>query len=224
MAIKIPEARLPALRLLAGLSEQRLQALIAAFEAATPALYGFDLAPEVAKRSGLDVPEAEQVITALTSMYFHLGHEEATPEEFAAEVCAGLATLENRPSAEHMKRLERILPRLLSIEPLAITAKALNVAQESAYTYCEARVVSDMRPVFRSDVRLEPAGVVIVHNLKILFHQGPEMREFFVTLDRDDLARLREVLERAALKEGTLRRFLAKTTARQLDAIKHGKE
>jgi hypothetical protein len=51
----------------------------------------------------------------------------------------------------------------------------------------------------------EPYGAVIVHLLKLSYHEDGDHKEFFVALDDADLKHLKEVIERAERKAKTLR-------------------
>ena len=77
--------------------------------------------------------------------------------------------------------------------------------------------MTDMRPVFGSDEK--PAGAVVVHTLKLTYHEGPKrsLREFFVAMNRDDLDELREVLDRALRKQSELSHVLAQCGLPDLD-------
>jgi hypothetical protein len=48
--------------------------------------------------------------------------------------------------------------------------------------------------------------MVVLHTLKLVYHEGPKRHEeFFVALDGDDLRTLRKLIDRAEAKAETLR-------------------
>src|SRR5262249_11812011 len=94
-------------------------------------------------------------------------------------------------------------------ESIGITAKALSVMLDHARVFGNARILTDFRPVFRSNPNKPPAAAVIVHTLKIEYREDHEMKEFFVALDSLDIARLEELIKRAKLKEVALNKSLS---------------
>ncbi len=69
-------------------------------------------------------------------------------------------------------------------------------------------MLTDIRPVF--GVRPEaPQAAVIVHNLRIHYHQGGAHRDFLVTMDSQDIQDLIDTLERAKVKAENLKVVLA---------------
>jgi 23S rRNA G2445 N2-methylase RlmL len=102
------------------------------------------------------------------------------------------------------------LRRLLSLDrTLGITAKAIDVALEHEHTYCQARVLTDIRPIFTRDLSEQPAGAVIVHSLRLRHHVADSVREFFIAMTQTELDELRNVLYRASDKAATLRELLS---------------
>lgn len=73
----------------------------------------------------------------------------------------------------------------------------------NANTFCRARTISEVRPVFTEGDALKPEAAIIVHQLNIVFHSGPKLdeNEFFVTLDSEDLIALKNVVDRALRKD-----------------------
>jgi hypothetical protein len=74
--------------------------------------------------------------------------------------------------------------------------------------YCEAKIISDIRPVFGAKPTARPIGAVVTHMLKCAYHEVGEHREFHVVLDGIDLELLADVVHRALLKDRTLRSLL----------------
>jgi hypothetical protein len=96
---------------------------------------------------------------------------------------------------------------LLSNDSLNLSAKASLVRIEQPKVFCDAKILTDMRPIFRQP-NAKPIGSVINHTLKIEYHEDGDHREFYVALDAQDLSKLKGVLERAETKAGSLRSFL----------------
>ena len=108
-------------------------------------------------------------------------------------------------SSEAKARLRSVL----DIEPLARASKALTVSTTQHHLFYDAKVLSDIRFVFRPDPEVEPYGATIVHTLEIVYHEDQDHKSFFVALDGPDLSSIKEVIERAEKKTKQLRKHLA---------------
>jgi len=156
----------------------------------------------------LDGGAATEVIEALLSLIALLD-EDGEVEQLANDVAQSRdLELEENDREE----LARRLSRLLQLPSLALAARALDIATEHERAFHDARVVTDIRPVFGPSVPAGPRGALISAMLKIEFHpygtQGSVEAEFFA-LDRADLIRLREVVDRALEKIGSLEQLVA---------------
>lgn len=97
----------------------------------------------------------------------------------------------------------------------------MEVMREHEHVLCEPRVLTDLRPVFGKNE--EPAAGVIVHTMKIKYHEGAygPLKEFFVALNSEDIEELRDILDRATRKEESLRRLATEAGLRCLDLESH---
>lgn len=100
------------------------------------------------------------------------------------------------------------LRTVLSIEPLARASKALSVSTDHEHAFYDAKILSDIRYVFRPDIEAEPYGATIVHVLKVVYHTERDHKAFFVALDGKDLTVLKQIIERAEKKTTKLRNYL----------------
>ena len=108
--------------------------------------------------------------------------------------------------------------KLLNIDSLNLSAKASLVRIEQSRVFCEAKILTDMRPVFRQ-ASAKPIGSVINHTLKIEYHEDGVHKDFYVALDAQDLSKLKGVLERAETKAGSLRSFLKESDLPDLNGF-----
>lgn len=96
------------------------------------------------------------------------------------------------------------LTRLVQAEPVFLLAKAFEVARANAPMYERAKVVTDMRPVFRRHDLTAPAGMLILHSLGVHVEGASESESLHLTsVDLDDLI---DELQRAKAKEASLQR------------------
>jgi hypothetical protein len=140
-------------------------------------------------------------------------------EDFAKSIANALiADKAFALSQSDADRFSSRLPQFLTLEnSIGITAKAFDVLSEHQRTYCNARIVSDIRTVFPDDIDSEPQNAVINHMLRIGYHENDEHQEFFVALDSGDLKHLKKQIERAERKAEALKRLLQSANITHLD-------
>jgi hypothetical protein len=101
---------------------------------------------------------------------------------------------------------EAVLTEAFSMDSaLSLSAKALDVMTDHQRVFMSARVLTDLRPIFRFDVSEAPAAMVPVHTLKCTYRSEGVPRDFYVAMDSIDLANLVETLQRALAKDKSLR-------------------
>ncbi len=132
--------------------------------------------------------------------------------DFAKAICDAMEEtgLETLKLSGDRARFENELVKILSIESISASIKAQTVLHEYEHVICNARLLTDLRPIFGSGQIEAPIGMGIVHTLRIRYHEGEQMKEFFVAMDGDELEELAEILERAKAKEKSLQAFLEK--------------
>ena len=103
---------------------------------------------------------------------------------------------------------------------LKVISKANRLQSGGKYLYCNAQILSDIRPVFNEDPNEQPVGAVITHTLKIVQHVGTStrMEESYIVLDSQDLEDLKDIVMRASAKDKTLRALLKSTNLPNLGA------
>ena len=99
---------------------------------------------------------------------------------------------------------------------LRLTSKALEVLTEEEHVFYSARIITDIRPIFSEDATTITASVV-VHNLRIHFGKDSAHKNFYVALDTSDIAKLRDVLDRADAKSVALQGLLKKFSVSYID-------
>jgi hypothetical protein len=159
-----------------------------------------------------DKADLRQIAEAVAGLYSAKAARDVDVEAFADQVCDAMETLDSKelrlPHAERNEFRKKLL-MLLSSEAFAIVSKAFDLATEDERTFCHARILTDVRPVFGSRIEEGPKGAVVVHLLKIDYHQGSSAHHhFYMALDADDLLELRRVIDRAEAKAMNLRSVL----------------
>jgi ribosomal protein S13 len=154
------------------------------------------------------------LINSLVSIQ-RLSIDSETPiDDLIDSICTTLESPEEHDfklTDELSKQLKQNLKRFLKIAALTVHSKAIDLQVSNERTYCESRIITDLRPVFGRKLEEGIKGSVIRHSLHITYHQndgGDEHKTFFVILDLDDVKELKLALERAEAKQKVLEQSL----------------
>ncbi len=93
---------------------------------------------------------------------------------------------------------------------IGIISKATPLVLGKSQLFSGARVFTDMRPIFESDPSHLVKAAIVLHNLEIKYFDGNEVKRVYITMDGEDLINLKEVIERALIKEKSLEKFFEK--------------
>jgi hypothetical protein len=169
-----------------------------------------------------DPPSREALVRAVTS---------AGPELDAEGLVDALLTLEaSRETASIIQISEDVaesedlalaveqregftsrLRRALAAPAVMNLGRAYDVLIDRDKLFTNARIITDIRPIFSDDVNQTPVGVALVHTLKLSAVSDGRREIFYFALDVQDLDVLREAVKRADDKTATLRAWIAKT-------------
>ncbi len=164
--------------------------------------------------------EGYAVVEAIIPLLYFKASTGRTTVELVKEVTARLTTgkkEEVKLSSSSVPTFQKNLGRILELSGLTVNAKALALATDYQRLFSDVKILSDIRPVFGDDVSTSPLGAVVLHTLRVGFSEDGEEREFFVTLDSKDLLELQTWVNRALLKDGSLKRFIEQTNLRKFD-------
>ncbi len=213
--VRIPEQHYSAFTRLANLPAARFEALIAALRRATPALTSGDLSREIAAAADVNPDDAGEIIPMAVSLYAVREDMQLPISEFVGVIAEALEQIPAEALASfanNRQQLEERLRTLLHVDgALSVIAKAHTLSTEYEHTFLDARIISDVRPLFADDPEVHPQAAVIVHTLKLAYFEGYERREFFVSLSTADIRRLHAVLSRAERKAESIESLLNPT-------------
>jgi|SRR5919112_1351770 hypothetical protein len=123
-------------------------------------------------------------------------------------------------SDDAIRRFKERITQLLSVDSLRLIAKAHEVLLQHENTFLEARILSDIRPVFGEDVQAPPEAMVLIHMLNIEHYDANnERREFVVALDVEDIRLMVETLKRAEAKTKSLKSLIDSTKIPYIDVV-----
>lgn len=154
------------------------------------------------------VPEIEDprgTLEALLSLVGLLADDdELAAEELAEDVARspdlGLDEDRREQFAEHLREL-------LRLEPVVLAARAHDVATDSERVFHEARVLTDLRPIFGQDASAGAKAATILATLRIKAHEDTGgLKSYYFALDHADLLDLQAVIRRALAKMAAMKR------------------
>jgi len=203
--LSVPDEARSGLTQLAGLDDALTDLLFAAIHRQSPRLLHapfieaiHDAVPDRLK------PTSGSILQALISVSLGREESELSGEDFAWGVANSTDLEIPRPQREG---LEVALLRALREPSLVVTAKAWDIQTENQANFGDARIVTEMRPIF-VDVADSPVSALIVHELRVTYGNKQEASEFHIALDEVDVIRLIETLNRAQAKAQRLRETL----------------
>jgi hypothetical protein len=215
-SLRIPEQYLPGLQALTSLTPDALDALAAALASAPQTLQWNRLVQTLGESFPAEAQsELPLIIETLVALYSVRAVLELSLDEFLTGLMEGVsaAGLEGNLSPDAVARLRK----LLEVPALIILSKARHLLNEYEHVFCSARILTDLRPVFPSEIEGSPVAALVVHTLRIHYHDSGQLKEIYLSLDDDDLQTLGTVVGRAEEKAARLREWLRATGTTALD-------
>jgi hypothetical protein len=209
LTVNMPDEALTHIEQLGSMSEEAFQVLKAAFSTAPPNLRIDTFSEQVKNSVTRALPEMADIAGIIIGLSRSPRDSSVSVEELASSVAGEI--LKRKGEHPDPVLLENRLSGLLGIQSLKLWAKAANVQHQYEEIFSAARIISDIRTVFEAD-GVTPLGAMVVHNLKITSVDGHhKFHDRFLALDNADLDILKEVLQRATDKTGSLENIIMKS-------------
>lgn len=216
MRMDIPLAYREPLRRLAAMPVSQRRALVQAIREMRGLAVPDELVAKACQVTGMTPGEMGPIIGALFSMR----RAAYGRPQFIEQVSATIKLLDPTANADWTSFEHDLSDLLGSDASLAIAAKAQEVRSEFGQTFCTARILTDIRPVFGTDPAAAPLACAVVHTLRLGYHENSKHKNLFVALSNSDLHVLRNLIDRALKKEGSLRNEIQSTSMRLLEPEK----
>lgn len=214
MAFKIPEIEQATLARVLRLPEETWAALLDAIKQVAPTVLMGAYAARVSSAAQGKIEGTEELIRFLGNLYSVREQSESTTDDFLEDLrkAGKEAGPETDPEIVDWTRFEERLATLLSEESsFALTAKAGALFYEQERLLTDARIITDLRPLFRSEVEKRPAAMLVTHTLRLAFHESGRWKEAYISLDVDDLKSLQTTVGRALKKDSSLKSLLVES-------------
>lgn len=211
-SIGIPPQYKTGLAKLRALKEDSVQELLAALEDVPLTVNSDSLLSSLnSKVTSIPPEDMSEIVSAVLSLY-PLRAQLGSPTSEVAETIARSMEVSEGVSPEvaggDHERFASRLAVFLSLDSLDLAGKANNLLFEHEHALHEARIVTDIRPVFGTDPEEPPEGAIIVHMLKLGYYNGNVYENLFVALDTNDIRVLQDLLARASSKAEALKSVL----------------
>lgn len=219
--IRIPEEYRSGLVKISEFTEESFRKLLVAIEEEPPALHYTEFSGKIARKtSTVGLSNVRDIIETLISLHGVQTNWSLEIPELVELVTQALEREEELGlTSEERDKLAKRLILLLELDSLDATSKALDVMLEQEHTLHDVRTLTDVRPVFGHDAETPPTAIMVVHTLKISYHnEGEEVKELYVALSAGEIETLRADLERANQKTESLRQMLEPTGVPYIDA------
>lgn len=205
MKLEIPEDERTLLRKWLVDGNEPIGEVLTVLEAAQPSLRKPELARHLVEKVQIPQPTAEDLVNALINIA-RTAARRGSGQAFALDLFRSVVG--DVADADKRSAFDALVDRIVACKTLGVTGKALHVALDNQNTYCTARTLTELRPVYSDAEEDEPSidAMMVVHNLKLVYHTGPrgEREELFLTLDQEAVSHLQRVLTRAQEKQGSL--------------------
>jgi len=224
MPLRIPPRFEKSLADLIAMPRDKRQRLRELIRTSPPVLDRDKLATDIASTTELAKAKAATIVSMLMSLYRVI--QDTPIDEFVEELCDAARTSRKVEAKEvDWSSLKQDFTALLSCdETFGLTAKAFDIRKQHPHVYCTARILTDIRPVFRQDPEAAPVAAFVTHALRISSHDEGDfsgVKDFFVSLDADDLRELRKLIDRALMKEASLKSLIQTSDVQYLDLEGH---
>jgi len=210
--LSIPKSDFPTLIDVLNLNESDFRKLLEAIREATSALSRLQLETQLAPSLEAPRHKLQDILRLFITLYRVQWEANMSTQRFVDAVIEAIQRNPEQSLASVGDKWDTYRHRLQALmqfdEPLGIIAKVAELTSASAQTLHDARIITDIRPVFKSDPSEAPAAALILHDLVITYHDDDRLKTFHVTLEDNDIQILRTLLDRAEAKGKTLRSML----------------
>jgi len=206
--LRIPDRFVGGLEAAARLTDDQVERIEACLAEAPPRLASLQLEQRIAAA----VPDLGDLVSALVDALLSLAslvEDTGDVDQLASDLSEAEAlAVPERDRGDVARRFRS----LLLIGPIALAAHARELVLEHERVFHDARILTDIRPVFGQEIDGRPAAAALVSSLKLSFHRpdGP-VEALYFGMDYDDLLQLRDVTERALRKTEVLKSLLEDT-------------
>jgi hypothetical protein len=194
----------------------RLGEIIAASATISPGCEFARTVEQVARATNMPVGDVQRILQTLHNILRTQGQMRIDLPQFLDLVTTDLAEHAGTPQSDENLRvwraavatIQEALGKLGPDHPFTISRKAERLSSANQCNLYEAKVITDLRPVFNKAGDEIQCSIVTYRLLIDYFDVSPLPHRIEIALDASDVAELRKACERAELKGVTLKKAL----------------
>lgn len=209
----IPEKYKRGYELLHEIDRQTFEAIVEGLSLTALSAYLTRVIENVVAVKSLDHDMVQSILFSIASLASGLeeGHSEYKIAEDVFNVILTRGYFSWADDNSKGEFVERVAT-LLKSKQIYYAAKSNQLLYEYQNVLLGARIVSDVRPVFDTNLDGAINAGMIIHNLHLHYQKDEESphTDIFLALDLEDIKSLQEVLARAEKKELAIRAFIDK--------------
>lgn len=219
--LKIPPQYNVGIRLIIKTDEPVFNKLLNAITEVHPSVDINNLSLEISpKIEELSINDLQEILRTIRSIYSLRNRENIKNNEIIRGLINAVSTDESFSdlSAEELTVFEDRLNELFVIDGcISISSEAITLLQEYEHIFSNSRIVTDVRPIFKTEKKEGIAGALVVHNLRIAYQDASGIKEFYVALDSNDVKNLYEQLSQSLIEADIIQTMLNKANVLYLD-------
>lgn len=213
--LKIPEEFHDIISKLINLPKNQIEVILQEFKEIKPILDIKQIENDLIDKIKIDQINIHDLLNLSLSLYNVYIYFDLSIDDFLKKLPDALKSLfkEDKPDLQKtkLKNFEYFVKKVVELDKtIGVISKAIDLMRESENLFEKARILTDLRPIFYSNIEETPSGIIL-HNLKIEYQTSGKRNEFFIALDQKDLTQLENVIKRAITKEKSIRDLCNKT-------------
>ena len=206
MSWRYSEDDLGALQWAEGLSDEVQNDLVAALDESPRSLDVGEIASSLTVHGATDLGQLERLLRVVVSADWQRRAASLTEDAAVESLVERLAEVGDYDVGSG---LQSFLTRLASTGTVRLLGKTNDVGSEHANAFLEARILSDVRPIFADGEDLVVEGALLSQSLRITYVKDRfVVEDVTVTLDEASLSKLKTQIERAEAKAAAVRTLL----------------
>jgi len=210
--IFIPDFLFGSLEILKGLTEDQKKSFLEEIKKLKPLTLDIpdDFFKNISEKLNINIQDANKLFDLLIEFYlsFYIVRNERDLPLYLSNVKDEIEKIgEPKIIPSNWEEFINFWKEALSIDAIGTIAKADFLQREQYNLFFDARIYTDIRPIFSIDTTKNPENAVIYHNLKIIFGHETTTKDIFISLNPGDLIRLKNVIDRAINKEALLKKL-----------------
>lgn len=227
MALSIPESFNDAILSIACLETAVAGKFADALVIATPTLSIPSLLIELEKQIGKRLENGTSILELLLALHRIKIDLNVDRAEFLVDVFDCVSLMLDNSEAQTgqpniLNNFRNHFEKLLkSNSVLETCAKAIKLFNENSVNFQDASLISDIRPVFKTENSISIKAALISHKIKLSFFEDGRRDELFISVSREDLAHLQNMIDKATTQDTLLRKHLKETRIPLLEPDMH---